>query len=209
MYVDKVEISKKQLMEAKKLTNELRPGQNESFVPVDDDHDRLLANLISQLETLRADDKLKQPEPSADTEELPSTTVRKATPKSENPNEMFNSSGSSEVDSDKIVKELKKLKRQNFITHCLLSVMIVLTVAWQLSEVSLILKVKDGMNHPFRSLGNIFSGIVKGPNSVNGEEGEKQSTNQTPIESSSLPGLKIPELPLMEMPDLDFNGNPE
>lgn len=162
-----------------------------------------------QLETLRADDKLKQPEPSADTEELPSTTVRKAKPKSENPNEVFNSSGSSEVDRDEIVKELKKLKRQNFVTHCLLSVMIVLTVAWQLSEVSLILKFKDGINHPFRSLGNLFSGMLKGPNNVNGEEGEKQSTNQTPIESSSLPGLKIPELPLMEMPDLDFNGNHE
>ena len=53
--------------------------------------------------------------------------------------------------NDEIIKELKKVKRQNFVTHCLLSVMIVLNVAWQLSEVSLILKVKDGLSHPFRS----------------------------------------------------------
>lgn len=51
---DKVEIAIKQLMEAKKLTNELRPGENESFVPVDDDYNRLLANLISQVMTTPA-----------------------------------------------------------------------------------------------------------------------------------------------------------
>ncbi|GJU87618.1 hypothetical protein Tco_1295164, partial [Tanacetum coccineum] len=49
----------------------------------------------------------------------------------------------------KIVKELKELKRQNFITQCLLSAMIVLTVTWQISEVSIILKLKDGVTHPF------------------------------------------------------------
>ena len=51
---DKVEVAIKQLMEAKKLTNEFRPGENGSFVPVGDDHNRLLANLISQVMTTPA-----------------------------------------------------------------------------------------------------------------------------------------------------------
>ncbi|KAD4983260.1 hypothetical protein R6Q59_002928 [Mikania micrantha] len=51
-----------------------------------------------------------------------------------------------------ILKELKKVRRQNVITHCLLSVMIILTLGWQISAVSVILKLKDGVTHPFRTM---------------------------------------------------------
>jgi uncharacterized membrane protein len=37
--------------------------------------------------------------------------------------------GSEAVDDEEIIKEVKKVKKQNFVTHCLLSAMIVLTVA--------------------------------------------------------------------------------
>ncbi|KAK3040875.1 hypothetical protein RJ639_029219 [Escallonia herrerae] len=159
-----------------------------------------------QLEALRADGQLHQPEPSAYVEEAPPTAVGTVGRKSETMNEAEGaSSGGRKV--EEIVKELRNVKRQNFITHCLLSVMIVLTVAWQLSEVSLILKVKDGMSHPFRSFGKMVAGMLKGPN-ANNQEGEKQSsTPSMPIESSALAGLKIPELPRMEFPAFDVNNN--
>ncbi|KAL8227453.1 hypothetical protein R6Q57_015037 [Mikania cordata] len=51
-----------------------------------------------------------------------------------------------------ILKELKKVRKQNVITHCLLSVIIILTLGWQISAVSVILKLKDGVTHPFRTM---------------------------------------------------------
>lgn len=78
--------------------------------------------------------------------------------------------------AEEIVKELRTLRRQNFVTHCLLSVMIALTVAWQVSEVSLILKVKDGLTHPFKSFGSmLLTGMAKNPR-ADGQDTEKQQS---------------------------------
>lgn len=111
----------------------------------------------------------------------------------------------------KIVKELKELKRQNFITQCLLSAMIVLTVTWQISEVSIILKLKDGVTHPFRSIGGLFMSMIR-PSKVIGNDEDTDSlisSNLTSnlIESSPVNDLKIPELPRIELPDIDFRLN--
>lgn len=93
-------------------------------------------------------------------------------------------------ENDEIMKELKKVKRQNFVTHCLLSVMIVLTVVWQVSEVSLILQLKDGLSHPFRSFGNMLKGMVKVPQ----VKGQNADDNEELLESSSLPSMIIPDM---------------
>ncbi|RHN69222.1 hypothetical protein MtrunA17_Chr3g0122361 [Medicago truncatula] len=101
-------------------------------------------------------------------------------------------------DKDEIIKELKKVKKQNFVTHCLLSAMIVLTVAWQLSEVSLVMRVKDGMNHPFRSVGNMFKEMVKDVSGSNGQDAAGDKENN---ESTSLPSLKIPDMTNVDVPN--------
>lgn len=92
------------------------------------------------------------------------------------------------------------MKRQNFITHCLLSAMIVLTITWQISEVSLVLSLKDGLSHPFKTFGGMLAGMLKGPvlDAQNGEK--KSSTKQPQIEVPAIPPLKIPELPLLDLP---------
>lgn len=115
---------------------------------------------------------------------------------------------SSECGNEEIVKELRKVRKQNFVTHCLLSVMIILTVAWQLSEVSLLLKMKEGLSHPFKSLTGMVKGMLKPPR-MNGQEAEKEgSTKQNPIvQAAALPGLKIPELPHVEFPPFDFDSD--
>lgn len=104
--------------------------------------------------------------------------------------------------TEEIMKELKKVKRQNTITHWLLSIMIVLTVTWQLSEVSFILKVKDGMSHPFRSLGNTLTGMFKrGKNGKNIKiEGSLEQLTE------SIPALKIPELPKIDVKGLSYDA---
>lgn len=99
-----------------------------------------------------------------------------------------------ECSREDIVKELKKVKKQNLVTHCLLSVMIFVTVVWQLSEVSIILSAKDKISHPFRSLSNFISGVLKRPKTII-ENTEKNLSKQDDDEASLLPPLKIPELP--------------
>ncbi|TKY47779.1 hypothetical protein E2542_SST29840 [Spatholobus suberectus] len=136
---------------------------------------------VSQLKMLKGDEILEQYEASSSSEPVASVVQ-------ETESENEDAGGSRGSENDEIIKELKKVKRQNFVTHCLLSVMIVLTVAWQLSEVSLILKVKDGLSHPFRSFGNMLKGMVK-VRDLNGHEADDK---EHPPESPSLPSMMIP-----------------
>jgi hypothetical protein len=104
--------------------------------------------------------------------------------------------GSEAVDDEEIIKEVKKVKKQNFVTHCLLSAMIVLTVAWQLSQVSLVWKVKEGINHPFRSFGNMVKDTVKDvKEKVSDFKGKDDADDKENNESTSLtPSIMIPDI---------------
>lgn len=99
------------------------------------------------------------------------------------------------VEAEDVVKELKKLEKQNRTTHWLLSALIVLTVAWQVSEVSLLLKLKQGFRNPFKSLGNMVAGMVK-HHTVTEEEAEKSSL------LSTVNGEKPLKLPHMDLTGL-------
>jgi hypothetical protein len=104
--------------------------------------------------------------------------------------------GSEAVDDEEIIKEVKKVKKQNFVTHCLLSAMIVLTVAWQLSEVSLVWKVKEGINDPFRSFGNMVKDTMKDvKEKVSDFKGKDDADDKENNESTSLtPSIMIPDI---------------
>ncbi|KAM7271668.1 hypothetical protein ACFE04_030882 [Oxalis oulophora] len=95
---------------------------------------------------------------------------------------------------DEIVEELKKMERQNSITHFLLSAVILLNIVWQLSEVSLILKIKHALTNPFKWVGNIIAEKLAGRPSKNGNSSLKQLLS---------PSLQVPhvELPLLSSND--------
>ncbi|KAG6653890.1 hypothetical protein I3843_05G098200 [Carya illinoinensis] len=187
----------------------IKPVSGTSDGLVEDDHDDrlLLSRLLSELESLEGDNALKESEALSEVEEEnPSPAVGIVDVNMGNARQVDR--GGVEIGAEEIVKELKKVKRQNFVTHCLLSAMIVLTVAWQLSEVTLIWKVKKGLSNPFRSVGSLLAGMLKGP-ATNGQDTEKLSslTKELPSEAPSLPLLKIPEIPHMDLPDLGLNGS--
>lgn len=143
-----------------------------------DDSDQLLSKLLTELESLKGDDaKLVQSELSSATEDVNSPLIGEAV--SEHGEEGPACGGSREnAAAEEIMKELRTLRRQNFVTHCLLSVMIALTVAWQVSEVSLILKVKDGLTHPFKSFGSMLTEMVKNPRADDQDTDKQQSEDQ-------------------------------
>nr|XP_043623151.1 uncharacterized protein LOC122594932 [Erigeron canadensis] len=180
----------------KQLMDELDGDDGPTISSSDDDNRRrrLLSKLMSQLEMLEDE-----------SEAYSKLTKAKSKVSSSREKE------DDDDDDDKIVKELKKVRRQNVITHCLLSAMIVLTVVWQVSEVSIILKLKNGFTNPFRSLGSIFKGVIKPPKTKGyGEDTESPSVvTSNLIESSPVHDFKMPELPCIELPKIDFGFNGE
>lgn len=106
--------------------------------------------------------------------------------------------GGEEIDKQEIVKELNKLKRQNTVTHWLLSTMLVLIIAWQASEVTLIWKVKHGLSNPFSYFGSLISGIFSGRS--------EQSRQDEKHQNDAYPSLKLPDLPSVELPDIGLTA---
>ncbi|KZV42669.1 hypothetical protein F511_25152 [Dorcoceras hygrometricum] len=96
------------------------------------------------------------------------------------------------------MKEVRNVKRQNQITHCLVTIMILLTAAWQISEVSLLWKLKKGLRNPF----NFFGGIVKGL-ILKGARPEDDSEQPDDKEKSGnkSPFIKFPDLHLLDFFD--------
>ena len=136
--------------------------------------------MYEQLESLKGDDaKLVQSELSSATEDVNPPAIGEAVSKHGEEGPAYGGSRENAA-AEEIVRELRKVRRQNFVTHCLLSAMIVLTVAWQVSEVSLILKVKDGLRHPFKSFGSMLTGILKDPR-ANDQDSEKQQSEEVPV----------------------------
>ncbi|XP_073303660.1 uncharacterized protein [Primulina huaijiensis] len=106
---------------------------------------------------------------------------------------------------DEIMEELNKVKRQNLITHGLLSAMILVTLTWQLSEVSLILKIKHVLSSPLESLGGIAKRFFNGQPKVNVNVNVQQVMKQVSSikDKVSFESPSVPELPQLELPGFD------
>ncbi|KAG5249687.1 Nuclear transport factor [Salix suchowensis] len=108
----------------------------------DDSDQLLLSKLLSELESLKGNGvKLGRSELSPGTEEeeeVNSPEIGEAVSKHEN--------GIENSAAEEIVKELRKLRRQNFVSQCLISAMIVLSVAWQASQLTLFFQFKNGLS---------------------------------------------------------------
>lgn len=91
-----------------------------------------------------------------------------------------------EVAMDEIVKEIRTVKRQNLITHGLLSALIVVTAVWQFKEASLLLSMKEMVTHPIKSVGNMIADFLE------------LKKKKPVIEAHPLPPISVPELPRMD-----------
>ncbi|XVF43687.1 hypothetical protein PTKIN_Ptkin02bG0060600 [Pterospermum kingtungense] len=180
------------LIEEKRIKDTSDDKLSEDDDDDDDDNEQLLSRLLSQLESLKGGGE----------EEVTSPRADKAEAKSENGSRV--GSGSGETDMEEILKQLKAVKRQNSITHCLLSVLIVVTVIWQLSEVSLFLKVKNGLSHPFRSFGSMLVGMLPSPGNGIDIHDDTDKDSSSPKHNHDHLG---PELPHLEFPRLGSGNN--
>ncbi|XP_030449650.2 uncharacterized protein LOC115672041 [Syzygium oleosum] len=206
-----VQAAIQRLLQDKKETTEEEEKRKRQLQPSSDDDDDdhlLLSKLLSQVESLKASRAIEKPEASADTGVAADEVKAKSDAAIEAVKleaQEENEGGEMEASPEEIMRELKKVKRQNTVTHWLLSAMIALTVAWQFSEVSLILKVRDGLSHPFRSFGSAITDFFKGP-AMKGRDDADKDADQRQSETMGIPPLKMPELPHLDVPDLIPNG---
>ncbi|KAH7683207.1 hypothetical protein IHE45_05G168100 [Dioscorea alata] len=149
------------------LLDERKKNKKGLVADEDEDESKLLCKLLTQLELLEKDHK------------------------NGNKEETSRNSGENDVRIDEVVKEIKGVKRQNKITHCLLSVLIIATAFWQLSEVSILLAVKEKLSNPVKAIGDLFKGVLKGQNN-------KPLTEPPPMH---------PQLPHVNIPALSLNNN--
>ncbi|CAN8291213.1 unnamed protein product [Cochlearia groenlandica] len=125
-----------------------RESAGDSFIEEEDQDDQvLLSKLISQLESRKP----------------VQTTV--GTTKDEESSSPLKGERDGhrhlEENLEAIAKDIKDVKRQNKVTHILLSTLIILTLTWQLSQYSMIYLMKDRLCHPIRSITGMFSGMFK------------------------------------------------
>ncbi|KAM0935931.1 hypothetical protein DsansV1_C27g0198041 [Dioscorea sansibarensis] len=149
------------------LLDERKKNKRELAEDEDEEEAKLLSKLLTQLELLENDHK------------------------NGNKEETSKNSGEHDVRIDEMVKEIKGVKRQNMITHYLLSVLIIVTAFWQLSEVSILLAVKEKFSNPVKAIGDMFKGVLKGAN------------NKLLTEPPSM----HPHLPHVDIPALSLNNN--
>ncbi|CAH8381709.1 unnamed protein product [Eruca vesicaria subsp. sativa] len=129
-----------------------REAAGDSFIE-DDDDQLLLTRLISQLEL---------PNPIQKTLVIAKEEEEEPSPDSSPSKGKHEGSKQLEESIEEMAKDIKEVKRQNKVTHILLSALIILTLTWQLSEYSMIYMMKERLTHPIRSIGGMLSGMFKG-----------------------------------------------
>ena len=136
-----------------------------------------------QLESLKEDELVIQSESMVELKSVPADEVET---KIDNETETLKED--IEIRAEDVNKRLKKIEKQNKTTHWLLSALIVLTIAWQASEVSLLLKLKEGFSHPLKSFTNMVVGMIKRPKPIK-EESDTKSLLTKVNDSMDISGL--------------------
>ncbi|KAL1187611.1 hypothetical protein V5N11_031602 [Cardamine amara subsp. amara] len=167
-----------------------REAAGDAFIE-DHDDQLLLSRLISQLGSPKTKGETDGITKEEEEEEEESLDASASQGKREGDRRL-------EESLKEIAKDIKNVKRQNTITHVLLSAVIFLTLAWQVSEYSMILMMKDRISHPIRSIGGMLNGIFKGKlrpikNQLTGTSASKDQDNNG---NGTLTGaqLQMPEL---------------
>ncbi|KAF3785365.1 hypothetical protein EJ110_NYTH28127 [Nymphaea thermarum] len=164
-------------------------GASDSHVFTDEEDRLLLSRLLSQIESLKAGTE----------HYLSASVTHKTASESTEPSEVCSMDDSQSIEkpamAEEILKELRKVKRQNHTTHWLLSIMIVATAVWQLSEFSLLYLLKQKISDPFRAVGGLLFGRLKRA-LVDADKSEMIPTVETPL-------IQLPKIP--ELPPVDFS----
>ncbi|KAL6011617.1 hypothetical protein ACLOJK_002065 [Asimina triloba] len=108
---------------------------------------------------------------------------------------------------EEIVKELRIVRRQNKVTHWLLAVLIMVTAAWQLSEVSILMMMKSTLENPFKAVWNLLRGSFRGGPSESDSGKSSSSSNHNNMEGLTLKPLKMLDLHHIGIPSLTRNGS--
>ncbi|KAJ0235427.1 Uncharacterized protein HA466_0266080 [Hirschfeldia incana] len=164
-----------------------REAAGESFIE-DDDDQLLLSRIISQLESPNPYQKVVETTKEEEEESSLASSLSKG--KGVDQREL-------EESIEEIAKDIKEVKRQNKVTHILLSALIILTLTWQLSEYSMIYMMKERLTHPIKSIGGMFSGMFKGklrPIKDKLSNAKEEDSHHNGNGTNSSAQIQVPEL---------------
>ncbi|OAY68322.1 uncharacterized protein LOC109726141 [Ananas comosus] len=174
-----------QLMEGKK-----QKQKQKGFEAEEEEEDLLISRLLIKLDSVERDgDSIRSFENSHE-QEVPEPESK---PESASVRNVRNvrKSRTEEAALNEMAKDLRRVKRQNFITHCLLSVIVVGIAVWQFNEVSFLLAVKEKFSNPLRAVGDAIKGSIKWR--------KKKKKQKLQIEGG------VPELARGDLPKLVLN----
>ncbi|KAJ3697275.1 hypothetical protein LUZ61_000980 [Rhynchospora tenuis] len=146
--LEMVQETLQQYMEERKVNSATGSKEREEIL----EEDLFLSRLLSKLDSVKI------------TPELNDLTPAIPVNKHENCSDPSSSEQQKEevTSLKEIEKDIKVIKKQNRITHRLLSALIILTMAWQFGEISFFLAVKDKVTHPVRSVGDMIKSALTG-----------------------------------------------
>ncbi|KAJ4790923.1 hypothetical protein LUZ62_042169 [Rhynchospora pubera] len=139
--LEMVQETLQQFMEERKLNSVTESKERDEM-----EEDLLLSRLLSKLDSVKTEPELNDLTQAINCSDPSSSEQQKE----------------EVTDLKEIEKDIKIIKKQNRMTHRLLSALIIVTMAWQFGEISFFLAVKDKITHPVRSVGDMIKSALTG-----------------------------------------------
>jgi len=98
------------------------------------------------------------------------------------------------------MEEIRKVQRQNRLTHVILGIIFASNVIWRLSQLAVALLIRKEMSNPLRLIGSFITGNFKGPMTENHSNQNLTASLLSRVESYSSAHFEAPQLPHIEMP---------
>jgi len=164
-------------------------GEDAESKLIRDEKDRdLLIRLLDQLNSLKAERGQKDCETSLPTDDRNPDTEPRGSDKI-----------GGQVKNEEVMEEIRKVKKQNKLTHLMLGIILASNVIWRLSELAMALLIRKQISNPLKLIGNFIN--FKGPVTQNhGNSHNLRASLQSRIEAPAIPHFEAPQLPHIEMP---------
>lgn len=165
-------------------------GEDAESKLIRDEKDRdLLLRLLDQLNSLKAERGQKDCENSLPTDDRNSNTEL---------------NGSDEIDrqgkNEEVMKEIRKVKKQNKFTHLILGIILASNMVWRISELAVALLIRRQISNPLKLIGGMITGNFGGSITQNHGSDNYRASLLPRVEAPAIPHFEAFQLPHIEVP---------
>lgn len=99
-----------------------------------------------------------------------------------------------QVRNEEVREEIRKVKKQNKLTHLILGIILASNVIWGFSELSVALLIRKKVNNPFRLIGSLMTGNFRRPVTENHSSHNHKGHLLPHVEAPAIPHFEVPSL---------------